>query len=155
MIVVIVSDITYNLEPFVKKLAVSLGAVYRQLDDDFLLKNTGFFEEPKQGKMVFCGHVIASKLKVPSIKIFLKESEESINNRISLEKRLSIDAAKNYRAEKVKAEKERILRLYGIDLQNQDVYDLIIRIDNLDNKSVMNIIEKFIAKHEAMNNNIK
>lgn len=155
MIVVMVSDITYNLEPFVKKLAVSLGAVYRQLDDDFLLKNTGFFEEPKQGKMVFSGHVIASKLKVPAIKIFLKESEESINNRLIIEKKLSLEDAKKYHSEKLKQEKERILKLYGIDLQNQEVYDLIMRIDNLDNKSVMSIIEKFIAKHEAMNNNEK
>jgi cytidylate kinase len=147
MIVVIVSDITYNIEPFAKKLAVSLGAVYRQLDDDFLLKNTGFFEEPKQGKMVFIGHVLATKLKVPSIKIFLKESDESINNRISLEQKLSVEEAKIYHADKIKSERERLLKLYGIDLQSQDVYDLIMRIDNLDQKAVMFIIEKFIAKH--------
>jgi len=149
MIVVIASDISYNLEPFAKKLALGLGAVYRQLDDDFLLKNTGFFEEPKQGKMVFTGHVIASKLKVPCVKIFLKESEETIKNRISLEKKLSADDAKQKHLEMLKTEKERINRLYGIELNNYDPYDLIMRIDTLDQKSVISILEKFIAKHQS------
>jgi len=146
VIVVLASDITYNIEPFAKKLAVSLGAVYRQLEDDFLLKNTGFFEEPKQGKIVFVGHTIASKLVVPSIKIFLRESDENIFNRISLENKVSLEEAKEYRQTKLKEEKERLTKLYGIDLLNQDVYDLILRIDNLDLKSIINVIEKYIAK---------
>jgi len=148
MIVVIASDISYNLDPFAKKLASGLGAVYRQLDDDFLLKNTGFFEEPKQGKIVFTGHVIASRLKVPCVKIFLKESNETIYNRIALEKKLSIDNAKQKHLDMLKQEKERVNRLYGIDLNNSDPYDLVMRIDNLDLKSVISILEKFIAKHQ-------
>ncbi len=149
MIVVIAADISYNLEPFAKKLALGLGAVYRQLDDEFLLKNTGFFEEPKQGKMVFTGQVIASKLKVQSVRIFLKESNETIYNRIVLEKKISVEQAKIKHLEMLKAEKEKMNRLYGIELNNFEPYDLIMRIDNLDQKSVMSILEKFIAKHQS------
>jgi len=146
MIVVIASDITYNLEPFAKKLAVSLGAVYRALSDDFLLKNTGFFEEQKQGKIVLIGQAIASKLKVPALKIYLKESEEAIIARLSKEKKLSLEQAKTKHQELLKIEKEKINKLYGIDLNNLEIYDLIMRIDNLDQKAIISIIEKFIVK---------
>lgn len=146
MIVVLASDVTYNLEPFAKKFALRLGAVYRALNDDFLLKNTGFFEEPKRGKMVFCGSVIASRIKVPAIKIFLNESQETRNNRIAKEENCSLEDAKTKHTDIVKKERDRLLRLFGIDLQDKDVYDLVIKIDNLDQKSLMYILEKYIAK---------
>jgi len=146
VIVVLSSDISYNLDQFAKKLAVNLGAVYRPLNDDFLLKNTGFFEEPKHGKIIFSGHVIASRLKVPAIKIFLQESQESINNRIAKEEGCSLEDAKVKHLELLKKEKERMLKLFGVDLQNKNVYDLIIRIDNLNQKALMYVLEKYIAK---------
>lgn len=146
MIVVIAGDVSYNIEPFAKKLAISLGAIYKQLDDDYLLKNTGFFEEQKQGKIVYVGHVIATKLQVPCFKIFLKESKENILSRLVKENKLSIEDANEKYNSIVKEQKEKMNRFYGIDINNLEVYDLIMRIDNLDQKSIINIIEKFIAK---------
>ncbi len=146
MIVVIAGDVSYNVEPFAKKLAISLGAIYKQLDDDYLLKNTGFFEEQKQGKIVYVGHVIATKLQVPCFKIFLKELKENILSRLVKENKLSIEDANEKYNSIVKEQKEKMNRFYGIDINNLEVYDLIMRIDNLDQKSIISIIEKFIAK---------
>jgi cytidylate kinase len=146
LIVVLAADVTYNLESFAKKLAISLGAVYKQLDDEYLLKNTGFFEEQKQGKIVFIGHVIASKLQVPCFKIYLKESKENILSRLVKDEKLSLEDANEKYLKIFKEQKEKMNMYYGIDINNLDVYDLIMKIDNLDQKSIINIIEKFIAK---------
>ncbi len=146
MIVIIASDVTYNLEPFVKKLAVNLSAIYKSIDYDFLLKNTGFFSESKTGKIVYMGHVIASKLEVPAIKIYLKQSYDTILRNLSNEKKINLEDAKIQYDNIKKLEKEKSKNYFGVDLENLDVYDLIMKIDYLDQKSILQIIEKFIAK---------
>jgi len=146
MILVIASNPFKSVDELAKKLALDFGAVYKQLEDDFLLKNAGFFEEQKTGNFVYSGVVIAGKMSGQCTKVYLRESEERILNRIAKDQKLAIEKAKEIFDSKIKSEKERLKRFFGIELYNQEMYDLIINIDKLNNKGIIDVIEKFVAR---------
>lgn len=149
MILIVVSNPFKNIEELCKKLSNDFGAIYKQLDEDFLLKNAGFFEESGNGNFVYNGPVIASKMNAPAIKVYLKESEETILNRIAKEKKLSLENVKEIYDNRIKSEKERLTKYFGIELYNPEVYDMILKIDDLDNSSIISFIEKYVAKRQG------
>lgn len=149
MILVVASNPFKNLEGLAKKLASDFGATYKQLEDDFLLKNAGFFEESGFGNYIYTGPVIAEKMKASAIKVYLKESEEAILNRVAKERKISIPQAKEIYEQKIKSEKERLAKFFGIELYNPEIYDLILKVDDLDNAGIISIVEKLVAKREG------
>lgn len=149
MILIVVSNPFKGIDELCKKLSNDFGATFKQLDDDFLLKNAGFFEESSNGNFVYNGSVIAGKMNAPAIKIYLKESEETILNRIAKDKKISVENAKEVYDQKLKSEKERLTKYFGIELYNPEVYDMILKIDDLDNAGIISIIEKFVAKKQS------
>ncbi len=149
MILIVVSNPFKGIDELCKKLANDFGATFKQLDDDFLLKNAGFFEESSNGNFVYTGPVIAGKMNAPATKIYLKESSETILNRIAKDKKISVENAKEIYDNKIKFEKERLTKYFGIELYNPEVYDMILKIDDLDNSSIISVIEKYVAKKQG------
>ena len=149
MILILVSNPFKSIDELCKKLGNDFGATFKQLDEDFLLKNAGFFEESSNGNFVYTGSVIAGKMNAPATKVYLKESEETILNRIAKERKISVENAKEIYDSKIKSEKERLTKYFGIELYNPEIYDLILKIDDLDNSGIINIIEKFVAKRQG------
>lgn len=79
-------------------------------------------------------------------RIWLKAPDNVRAERISYREDKSLDTVKYEIKERTASEKKRYMEIHDIDIDNFDIYDLIINTDTFDTESTVNIIKKCIEK---------
>lgn len=79
-------------------------------------------------------------------RIWLKASDNIRAERISYREDKSLDTVKSEIKERTASEKKRYMEIHDIDIDNLDIYDLIINTGTFDTESTVNIIKKCIEK---------
>ncbi|MCD6156796.1 MAG: AAA family ATPase [Euryarchaeota archaeon] len=77
------------------------------------------------------------------LKVYLKASEGVRARRIAKREKISIEEALSHIRERARKERERYLRIYGIDVEDMSIYDLIIDTTNLPPESIVEVIIAF------------
>lgn len=77
-------------------------------------------------------------------RIWLKAPDNVRAERISYREDKSLDTVKQEIAERTASERKRYMEIHDIDIDNLDIYDLIINTDTFNIESTVNIIKKCI-----------
>ena len=102
--------------------------------------------EAKKGNAVIEGHLTAWILKdIADVKIFLKASLEERARRVSRRDNISVKEAKEKIIFREQSNRQRFLKIYGIDISDWSIFDLIIDTTNIPPDAVIKIISTYIS----------
>lgn len=108
-------------------------------------------EEAKEGNVVLEGQLASWMAKdFTDFSIYITASLETRVERISKRDKIDFDTAKKITLARTKSEVKRFKKMYSIDIENKDIYDLILKTDRLTKDEVNNILivacKEFIDK---------
>ncbi|NPA70046.1 MAG: AAA family ATPase [Crenarchaeota archaeon] len=128
--------------PFLEfhKLAEQDENIDRQIDSMAL-------EEAKKGNVVIEGHLAGWVLKdVADVKIYLKASLEVRARRLAQRENMSIEDAIREITFREENNRKRYLKIYGIDIKDLSVFDIVLDTTYLDVDEVLEILRSYIDK---------
>jgi predicted cytidylate kinase len=81
-----------------------------------------------------------SRNGIPAFKIYLDADDEVRMSRIGVREGESVEDARRKTVERQASEAKRYMMYYGIDVNDQSVYDLIVKTDDLTPEQVLKVI---------------
>jgi len=104
-------------------------------------------EEAKKGNVVIEGHLAGWVLKdVADVKIYLKASLEVRARRLAQRENMSIEDAIREITFREENNRKRYLKIYGIDIRDLSVFDIVIDTTYLNVDEVLEILRSYIDK---------
>ncbi|NPA24066.1 MAG: AAA family ATPase [Crenarchaeota archaeon] len=104
-------------------------------------------EEAKKGNVVIEGHLAGWVLKdIADVKIYLKASLEVRARRLAQRENMSIEDAIREIKFREESNRKRYLKIYGIDINDLSVFDIVIDTTYLNVEEVLEILRSYIDK---------
>ena len=103
-----------------------------------LLKAGGYVVEGR-----LAAHMAVRANISETLKVYLKASEEARAKRVAKREGIPIEEALKHVKERAKKERDRYLRIYGLDVDDISIYDLVIDTTYLDPETIVEIIITF------------
>jgi len=127
---------------------VSLLELHRIAETDFSIDRVVDEEtirEAKKDNVVIEGHLVAWMLKdVADVRIYLKADIRARSQRLLIRDGKSIEEALNEIKTREESNRRRYLAIYGIDINDISIFDLIIDTTYIDAKKVVDIIYEYV-----------
>lgn len=131
-----------------KKLGLSLEEFHKLAEKDKkydLMVDKRSIEEAKKGSVVIEGHLTSWILKdIADIKIYVTAPLKERAKRVASRDKITIEQALKEIKEREESNRRRYLQLYGIDIKDLSIFDLIINTAKLSIEDVINVICAYI-----------
>ncbi len=128
---------------------VSLLELHRIAETDFSIDRAvdeeAVREARRGGNVVIEGHLAAWILKdVADVRIYLKADIRARSQRLSARDGKSIEEALNEIRAREESNRKRYLAIYGIDINDTSIFDLIIDTTYIDARKVVDIVYEYV-----------
>ncbi|GAB6947611.1 AAA family ATPase [Vulcanisaeta sp. JCM 16161] len=127
---------------------VSLLELHRIAETDFSIDRTvdeEAIKEARRGNVVIEGHLAAWILKdVADVRIYLKADIRARSQRLSARDGKSIEEALNEIRAREESNRRRYLAIYGIDINDTSIFDLVVDTTYIDAGKVVDIVYEYV-----------